>query len=63
VPVLNLEFTADTNALPSDTAMWSAAAGERIEFHRIIGATHFLIDQPRNKAEVGELITSWAKRL
>ena len=63
VPVLNLEFTADTNALPSDIAMWSAAAGERLEFHRIIGATHFLIDQPEKRAEVGELISNWAKGL
>ena len=63
VPVLNLEFTADTNALPSDIALWSAAAGERQEFHRIIGATHFLINQPKKKAEVGELIANWAKRL
>ena len=63
VPVLNLEFTADTNALPSDIAMWSAAAGERQEFHRIIGATHFLINQPEKKVEVGEIITNWAKKL
>jgi len=63
IPVLNLEFTADTNALPSDIKMWSEAASDRQEFHQIVGGTHFLINQPSKKAEVGELIADWVKNL
>ncbi|MBK17819.1 MAG: alpha/beta hydrolase [Rhodospirillaceae bacterium] len=63
IPVLNLEFTADTNALPSDIAMWSEALGERQEFHRIKNATHFLIGQTEIKAEVGERLADWSLKL
>ena len=63
VPVLNLEFTADTNALPSDIAMWTDAVGDRQEFHRIKDATHFLIDQPKARRNVGEVITDWSLKL
>ena len=62
VSVLNLEFTADTNALPSDIAMWSDAVGDRQEFHRIKDATHFLIDQPKVRNNVGQVIADWALR-
>ncbi|NKB21672.1 MAG: alpha/beta hydrolase [Alphaproteobacteria bacterium] len=63
VPILNLEFTADTNALPSDIAMWSEAADKRQKFYRIEGATHFLIDQPALRRHVGEIITDWSLKL
>ena len=63
VPVLNLEFTADTNALPSDIAMWAEAVAERQTFLRIKGATHFLIDQPQIRSNVGEIIADWSLKL
>lgn len=63
VPIINFEFTADTNALPSDIKMWSEAAGKREKFHQIIGGTHFLINQPSKRAELGELISDWAKKI
>jgi hypothetical protein len=63
VPVLNLEFTADTNALPSDIAMWSDSVGDRQDFHRIKDATHFLIDQPKTRSNVGEVIVDWSLKL
>ncbi|MGB0577286.1 MAG: alpha/beta hydrolase [Alphaproteobacteria bacterium] len=63
VPVLNLEFTADTNALPSDIAMWSDAAGDRQKFFRIKDATHFLINQPDIRCDVGEVIADWSLKL
>ena len=63
IPVLNIEFTADTNALPSDIAMWSEAAGERQTFHKIEGATHFLIGQPEFRDVAGEIIANWSLKL
>jgi hypothetical protein len=63
VPVLNLEFTADTNALPSDIAMWTAAVGDRQKFLRIKDATHFLIGQPQIRSNVGEIIADWSQKL
>jgi hypothetical protein len=62
-PVLNVEFTADTNVLPSDMAMWSAALGPRQELHRIIGGTHFLIGQPEHRQTLTSLITGWTRGL
>lgn len=59
-PVLNIEFTADTNALPSDMEMWSKAIGKKQEFHQIKGATHFLIGQPHFRSEVGETLVNWS---
>ncbi len=61
VPVLNVEFTADTNVLPSDTAMWTEALGDRQALHRIKGATHFLIGQPENRETLADLIAGWTK--
>lgn len=62
VPVLNVEFTADTNVLPSDTAMWTEALGERQELHSLKGATHFLIGQPDFQRELAGLIAGWSQR-
>ncbi len=61
VPVLNVEFTADTNVLPSDIAMWTAALGSRQELHRIEGGTHFLIGQPEHRRTLAALIADWAR--
>lgn len=63
VPVLTLEFTADTNVLPSDTAMWTEALGDRQDLHTIKGATHFLADQPHARDEVTALIADWAQKI
>jgi hypothetical protein len=63
IPVLNLEFTADTNALPSDIAMWAESVGDRQTFLRIKGATHFLIGQPSIRSNVGEIIADWSLKL
>lgn len=63
VPVLNAEFTADTNVLPSDIAKWSAALGLRQELHRIEGGTHFLIGQQEHRRTLTAIITDWARGL
>jgi len=63
VPVINLEFTADTNATPSDIAMWTKALGSRQKYFRIEGATHFMIGQQHLRLEVADLIAAWAEDL
>jgi hypothetical protein len=63
VPVLNVEFTADTNVLPSDIAMWTAALGDRQTLHRLIGGTHFLIGQPDHRQTLTAMITDWTRQL
>ena len=40
VPVLNLEFSADSAVFPGDIELWSDAAGSREDYHRIAKATH-----------------------
>jgi len=63
VPVINLEFTADTNATPGDIAMWTKALGSRQEYYPIEGATHFMIGQQNLRLEVTDLIAAWAETL
>jgi hypothetical protein len=63
VPLLNIEFTADTNVLPSDIAMWTAALGPRQQLHRIEGGTHFLIGQPEHRQTLTAMITEWSRQL
>lgn len=63
VPVITLEFTADTNVLPSDTAMWTEALGDRQNLHYIRGATHFLSGQPAAQDKVTTLIADWAQKI
>jgi hypothetical protein len=59
IRVLQLEYTADAGIFPSDVARWTAAGGERIENHRIIGASHYLYRLPQQLAEVADLTSSW----
>ncbi|QKS00275.1 alpha/beta hydrolase [Sphingomonas sp. CL5.1] len=61
IPVLQLEYTADAGIFPSDVARWSAAGGDRVENHRIVGASHYLYRLPRQLAEVAELAAQWSK--
>ena len=63
VPVLNLEFSADSAVLPGDIKLWSEAAGERALYRKITGATHYMDGQPELLAEVVETIASWARRI
>lgn len=59
VPVLQLEYTADAGIFPSDVARWSAAGGNRLENHRIVGASHYLYRLPDQLAEVADLTSAW----
>ena len=45
VPVLNLEFSADSAVFPGDIKLWSDAAGSREDYHRIAKATHYMDGQ------------------
>ena len=63
VPVLNLEFSADSAVLPGDIELWSDAAGSREDYHRIAKATHYMDGQPELLAQVVELISGWARGL
>lgn len=63
VPVLNVEFTADTNVLPSDIAMWTGALGNRQILHRIEGGTHFLIGQEAHRRTLAAMIADWVRQL
>lgn len=61
VPVLNLEFSADSAVFPGDVRLWSEAAGDRETYRKIAGATHYMDGQPGLLAETVEAIASWAK--
>lgn len=61
VPVLNLEFSADSAVFPGDVRLWSEAAGDRETYRKIAGATHYMDGQPELLAETVETIASWAK--
>lgn len=63
VPVLNVEFTADTNVLPSDIAMWTRNLGDRQTLRRIKGGTHFLIGQDEHRQTLAGMIADWARQL
>ncbi len=63
VPVLNLEFSADSAVFPSDIRLWSDAAGGRETYRRIAGATHYMDGRPDLLAEVVETIASWARAI
>lgn len=59
VPVLQLEYTADAGIFPSDVARWSAAGGDRVENHRVVGASHYLYCLPDQLAQVADLTAAW----
>ncbi|HVL57062.1 MAG TPA: alpha/beta hydrolase, partial [Burkholderiaceae bacterium] len=63
VPVLHLEYTADGSIFPSDVASWNAAAGQRLEHHRILEGTHYLSGQPKLIEQVADLCLDWSRRL
>lgn len=63
VPVLQLEYTADGGVFPSDVALWNAAAGDRVENHRIVGAGHYLYSQPTQLNLVADLTSAWIEGL
>ncbi|MFZ3119435.1 MAG: alpha/beta hydrolase [Variovorax sp.] len=60
VPALHLEYTADGSIFPTDIQRWSAAMGQREEFHRIRPGTHYLAGQPELVEEVATLVADWA---
>ena len=61
VPVLNLEFSADSAVMPGDIKLWSEAAGTREVYRKIAGATHYMDGQPEHLAQVVEFIAKWAR--
>ena len=61
VPVLNLEFSADSAVFPGDIKLWSEAAGGRETYRKITGATHYMDGQPDLLAEVVESIATWSR--
>ena len=63
VPILHLEYTADGSIFPSDIQRWSAAMGNREEFHQIKKGSHYLTGQPELIAQVSDLIMTWGNRL
>lgn len=63
VPVLLLEHTADPSVFPSDNAIWSEAAGARLERHPLKGGTHYLAGQPHLVSEAADRIAAFAARL
>ena len=63
VPVLNVEFSADSAVFPEDVRLWSRAAGPREVYRRIAGATHYMDGQPQLLAELVASIAGWARGL
>ena len=64
VPVLNLEYSADAAAFPSDIRMWSDAIGDgREQYHEIKGATHYLENRPDLMNQVVSLIADFARSI
>lgn len=63
VPVLNLEFSADSAVMPGDIKLWSEAAGAREIYRKITGATHYMDGQPELLAEVVDTIAAWARQI
>ena len=63
VPVLVLEYTADSAVFPSDTSVWCAACDGRSEYHAITKANHYLVGQPEKVEEVAELTANWIKSI
>jgi len=64
VQVLNLEYSADAAAFPSDIRMWSdAIGGGREQYHEIKGATHYLEDRPDLMDQVVSLIAEFSRAL
>ena len=64
VPVLNLEYSADAAAFPSDIRMWSDAIdGGRERYHEIKGATHYLEGRSDLMEQVVGLIAEFSRSL
>jgi hypothetical protein len=59
VPLLQLEYTADTSVFPSAVKAWSDAGSGRIENAAIKGATHYLADQPELLTQVITTLSDW----
>ncbi|WJR77904.1 hypothetical protein [Bradyrhizobium sp. NP1] len=63
VPVLLFEHTADASTFPSDNDTWAAAAKDRVQRHRLVGADHYLAGRPDLVAETADRLASFAERL
>lgn len=63
VPVLLFEHMADASTFPSENDIWAAAAGSRIQRHRLDGADHYLAGRPDLVAETADRMASFAERL
>jgi hypothetical protein len=59
VPLLQLEYTADTSVFPSAVKAWSEAGSGRIENVSIKGATHYLANQPELMTQVITTLSDW----
>jgi len=62
-PLMALEHTADASVVPAMNERWAAAGGNRITRHELVGATHYLKDQPDHLATTVELIAGFANAL
>jgi len=65
VPVLNVRFSADEGTFPTETAIFSKAAGKRCEDFTLTGARHFPFKQ-KNGAELvatlADKLVDWTTR-
>jgi hypothetical protein len=59
VPLLQLEYTADTSVFPSAVKAWSDAGSGRIENVSVKGATHYLVNQPELLTQVITTLSDW----
>jgi len=63
VPVLNVEYSADTVVFRSQTRLWAEAAGKRCESHTLKGATHHMHGQNELREKLADLVVDWTKGL
>ena len=63
VPVKFFEYTGDASTFPSTAKLWAAAAGDRFDAQRLVGANHYLAGQPDHIRTVADAISLWARHL
>lgn len=62
VPVLVVNHTADQTVFPSQIGAWMAAAGARGTQYDLVGAPHYLDDQPALLTELADLLVNWSAK-
>lgn len=61
VPVLAVNHTADQTVFPSQINAWMVAAGRRGTRYDLVGAPHYLDDQPALLTELADLLVNWSR--